>query len=154
MLYKVLPSSDPSGGEEEQDDGADRGSAAVGNPCRGHQPLHGHLQEDEPRLLRPLRLFLQLHHVSRAAAALRLGHVLRDEPLERLTHILLFVCGHQSCEKPVCCFAAFSASQRSFCHILMSFLVVVRVNVDRCETSEGLVQLSKFFSGPLHCFAL
>lgn len=64
MLYKVLPSSDPSGGEEEQDDGADRGSAAVGNPCRGHQPLHGHLQEDELRLLRPLRLFLQLHHVS------------------------------------------------------------------------------------------
>uniref|UniRef100_A0A9J8DJN0 Uncharacterized protein n=1 Tax=Cyprinus carpio carpio TaxID=630221 RepID=A0A9J8DJN0_CYPCA len=54
----------PKGGEEEPDHDADGRAPVVRDPRRSHQPLHGHVQEDERRLLRPLYLLLHLHHVS------------------------------------------------------------------------------------------
>lgn len=85
-----------SGGEEEPDHDADGRAPVVRDPRRSHQPLHGHVQEDERRLLRPLYLLLHLHHVSWAATDLRLRRVLR---IQR-SFFFCYPSGHESVQLP------------------------------------------------------
>lgn len=59
----------PPGREEGPDHCADRCPASIRHPRWGHQPLHGHLQEDGWRVRRPLCLLLHLHHLARDPAA-------------------------------------------------------------------------------------
>lgn len=97
-----------SGGEEGADHSADCSSAAVWHSCRGHQPLHGHLQEDGWRLRRPLRLLLHLHHLPRGPAALQLRDSLTTSgPLLAMFLLLFFFffCNLQQSAPCVPCFS-------------------------------------------------
>lgn len=69
----------PPGREEGPDHCADRCPASIRHPCWGHQPLHGHLQEDGWRVRRPLCLLLHLHHLARDPAARWLRDSLMDQ---------------------------------------------------------------------------
>lgn len=143
-----------AGREEEQDHRAHRSPAAVWHPCRGHQPLHGHLQEDGGRLLRSLRLLLHIHPFTRDLVTHWLGDSLADE---------------EDPSNPVYCFCSLPVVSHSnkacwFCARRAFFVVdslerVLLLPYDQGCTSHGRVfivsgflQSAKLRVTRVHCF--
>lgn len=124
------------GGEEGADHSADCSSAAVWHPRRGHQPLHGHLQEDGWRLCRPLRLLLHLHHLPRDPPALRLRDSLTTNgPLIAPFLPRCFFFFFFTLQKPAPCVSYFSRPW-SFTPADLHLSYMVESHVTRCENAR------------------